>query len=75
MMYFHLLPDHSRSHDDYNDRVLTECEPIFDMVDQALKEKDCDKKKDLRKQIYEKLKQIETNNFDHLKGLGASPMS
>lgn len=74
-MYYHNLPDHSRSHNKFNTRVVGECDPIYDLADQALAEKDCDKKKDLRKQIYDKLKQIEQKNFDHLKGLGPNPMS
>jgi len=74
-MYFHALPDHSRNHGAYNTRVLGECDPIFDLADEALSEPDCDRKKDLRKQIYDKLKQIESNNFTHLKGLGPTPLS
>jgi hypothetical protein len=75
LMDYHVLPDHSRSHNRYNDRVVGECDEVFDLVDQVLTEKDCTKKKDIRQQVYDKIKQIETHNFNHLKSLGASPMS
>ncbi len=75
IMHYHVLPDHSRNHNSYNTRLLGACDPIFDLADEALSEPDCDRKKDLRKQIYDKLKQIEKDNFTHLKGLGTNPMS
>jgi hypothetical protein len=75
IMRYHRLPDHSRNHNSYNIRVVAQCDPIWDMADEALSEPDCDRKKDLRKQIYDRLKQIEGNNFNHLKNLGPNPMS
>jgi A nuclease family of the HNH/ENDO VII superfamily with conserved AHH len=74
-MQYHVLPDHSEGHKNYNTRVKGQCDPIWDLADEALNEPDCDRKKDLRKQIHDMLKQIETNNFNHLKGLGTNPMS
>ena len=71
---YHNLPDHSKGHQTYNDRVVDECDPIYDLVEEALEEKDCQKRKDIRKQIYDKLKQIETNNFNFLASLGATSM-
>lgn len=71
---YHGLPDHSRGHDKYNDKVVSECDEVFDLADEALAEKDCKKKKDLRKQIYDKLKQIESTNFKALRARAGKPM-
>ena len=73
-MHYHALPDHSRNHPGYNTRMVQECQPIFDMADEALNEPDCDRKKDLRKQIYDKLKEIEKDNFERLEKRGPKPM-
>jgi hypothetical protein len=75
IMRYHVLPDHSLGHGAYNDRVVEECRPLFDMADKALNEPDCDKKDDIRKQIYDQLKQIESKNFGFLKDLGMNPLS
>jgi hypothetical protein len=72
--YYHMLPDHSKNHSNYNKRVVGNCDAIYDMVDKALNEKDCEKKKDQRKQIYDKLKQIEKSNFRRLIDRGAKSM-
>lgn len=71
---YHNLPDHSKGHGKYNQRVLDECESIFDLVDKAIDEKDCEKKKDLRKQIYDQLKQIEKTNLSSLITRGKRPI-
>lgn len=72
--HVHKLPDHSKNHPAYNKRVIGEAEPVFDMVEEALDENDCDEKKDLRKQIYDKLKQVETSNLKKLEKLGPKPL-
>lgn len=72
--HVHSLPDHSKGHKKYNSRVIKETKPVFDMVDKAIDEKDCEKKKDIREQIYNKLKQIETGNRSKLEALGPKPL-
>ena len=72
--HYHMLPDHSKSHNRYNERVVLECSTIHDKIDEVEDEANCERKKDLRKQLYDMLKQIERNNFNFLKALGARPM-
>lgn len=71
---YHNLPDHSKGHPAYNKRVIKECEPIFNLVEKAMDEKDCEKKKDIRKQVYDQLKQREKDNFNWLLAQGANPI-
>jgi len=71
---YHNLPDHSKGHGKYNQRVVDECDSIFDLVDKAIDEKDCEKKKDLRNQICVQLKQIEKTNLTSLITRGNKPI-
>lgn len=72
--YYHMLPDHSKSHNRYNERLLGECNGIRNKIAEIKDKANCDRKKDLRKELYDMLKQIERNNFNFLKALGARPM-
>lgn len=71
---YHNLPDHSSGHSKYNERLVGEADAVFDLVDKAANEPDCEKQKDLRKQIFDKLKQIEKANFRFIRALGARPL-
>lgn len=71
---YHLLPDHSSGHTAYNKRVVQQASEIYDKVDEALDEEDCEKAKDLRDEIKKLIESIETSNFNKLVRSGASPM-
>lgn len=71
---YHLLPDHSKDHGKYNNNVKKSCKPIYNMVDKAVNEKDCEKAEDLRKQIFDKLKEIEGDYWDRLIAAGGKPI-
>jgi len=72
---YHNLPDHSKGHQTYNDRILRSANKIYDLVNKAVKEKDCNKKKDIRKQVYDALKNIETQNYNKIIGYGNTQLS
>lgn len=71
---YHLLPNHALNHPVYNQRIMDECDPIFDKVDEAVKKGDCEAAPDLRDAILKMLQQIEKSNFDYLRTLGPGPM-
>lgn len=71
---YHSLPDHSKGHADYNDKVKESCSPIYDMVSEALDEEDCKKSQDLRQKIFDKLKEIEGDYWDRLIAAGGKPI-
>jgi HNH/ENDO VII superfamily nuclease len=73
---YHMLPDHSDGHyPAYNLAVAKLCDAVHNLVCDALKEKDCKKRKDIRQQVLDKLNEIEEDLFDHLSTVGPGPMS
>ena len=74
MCHINKLPDHSRRHNKYNERVVGEVDAVFDMVEEALEEKDCEKRKDLRNDILNELETIQTNNHDYITARGTKAL-
>ena len=64
--FYHNLPNHGLGHSRYSNEVTKYTKKVYDKIDKALDEGDCEKKDDILDELWELLTKIEDTFWDYI---------
>lgn len=70
----HGLPNHASGHNLYNEAVVDKCDEVYDLIEEAVEETDCEAQKDFLQDIYDLMIQIQTEIDNALQAAGPVPI-